>query len=392
MAEIIEEKKYSLTNLGNNNNKFWNVTLYDDGTVTSIWGRQGKNPQSKTWSGAGRSFMEQKIREKEKKGYRENLTVEGSGTVTAKTVANSNLKDIAKKQIKHNNPLISTPQRKALEKQVLRYRGQIKDKNIQHLVPPKEATEWMNICRDLDQNYRLDDLKDFARTANITLSIDGKPKTKRQLCVDLARQYTRLQQRTRHKSDCENDSDLTGDDFDSLDPHEYVRMPGGYCLSLADIAGLAPEFIDPFKRGKLPETVIKYYKENKHLIRDASGVHELKPVGEAYKHQETAMRLANILNSTERKVDGRVEVVPGETKYFDVGRLLVDKGTIDEYRRVIKRQKLIQDLQLEDYFRIGAPIVEYYDAMVDSLKRVKENHFNSLESLKLLYVEVMRSG
>ena len=107
MAEIVEEKKFSLTNLGNNNNKFWNVTLYDDDTVTSVWGRQGKNPQSKTWSGVGRSFMEQKIREKHKKGYRENLTVEGSGTVTAKTVANSNLKDIAKKQIKHSNPIVA---------------------------------------------------------------------------------------------------------------------------------------------------------------------------------------------------------------------------------------------------------------------------------------------
>lgn len=107
MSNVVDEKKYSLTNLGNNNNKFWNVTLYDDGTVTSVWGRQGKTSQSKTWHGVGRSWMEKKIREKEKKGYRENLTVEGSGTVTAKTVANANLKDIARKQIKHTNPLVA---------------------------------------------------------------------------------------------------------------------------------------------------------------------------------------------------------------------------------------------------------------------------------------------
>jgi len=107
MSNVVEEKKFSLTNLGNNNNKYWNVTLYDDDTVTSIWGRQGKTSQSKTWAGAGRSFMDKKIREKEKKGYRENKTVEGSGTVTAKSVANTNLKDIASKQIKHNNPLVA---------------------------------------------------------------------------------------------------------------------------------------------------------------------------------------------------------------------------------------------------------------------------------------------
>ncbi len=107
MSNVVEEKKFSLTNLGNNNNKFWNVTLYDDGTVTSEWGRQGKTSQNKTWHGVGRSWMEKKIREKEKKGYRENLTVEGSGTVTAKTVANVNLKDIARKQIKHTNPIVA---------------------------------------------------------------------------------------------------------------------------------------------------------------------------------------------------------------------------------------------------------------------------------------------
>ncbi len=106
MSNIAEYRKFSLTNLGNNNNKWWNVTLYDDGDVMSEWGRQGKTSQSKTWSGVGRSFMDKKIREKKKKGYRENLTVEGSGSVTAKTVVNANLKDIANKQITYNNPIV----------------------------------------------------------------------------------------------------------------------------------------------------------------------------------------------------------------------------------------------------------------------------------------------
>lgn len=108
MGNVVDEKKFSLTNLGNNNNKYWNVTLYDDGDVMSEWGRQGKTSQSKTWSGVGRSFMDKKIREKEKKGYRENLTVEGSGSVATKTVANANLKAIADKQIKYKNPVVGT--------------------------------------------------------------------------------------------------------------------------------------------------------------------------------------------------------------------------------------------------------------------------------------------
>jgi len=109
MSAVIEHKKYSLTNLGNNANKFWNVTLYDDGTVMSEWGRQGKTQQSKTWPGVGHSFMDKKICEKEKKGYRENKVIEGTGEISSSSaaVANTELKDIASKQIKSKNPIVS---------------------------------------------------------------------------------------------------------------------------------------------------------------------------------------------------------------------------------------------------------------------------------------------
>jgi len=106
---VIEHKKFSLTNLGSNHNKFWNVTLYDNGDVMSEWGRQGMTKQSKSWHGVGRSFMEKKIREKEKKGYRENKVLEGVGEIKTdgRSVANTELKDIASKQIKSKNPLVA---------------------------------------------------------------------------------------------------------------------------------------------------------------------------------------------------------------------------------------------------------------------------------------------
>ncbi len=109
MANIIEHKKFSCTKLGSNNNKFWNVTLYDNDDVMSEWGRQGKTKQSKTWSGAGRSFMDKKIAEKGKKGYHENQVVEGTGeiNISAGRVANTELKDIAVKQIKSKNPIVA---------------------------------------------------------------------------------------------------------------------------------------------------------------------------------------------------------------------------------------------------------------------------------------------
>jgi len=101
MANVVEHRKFSLTNLGKNANKYWNVTLYDNDDVESVWGRQGDSGQSKIWNGAGRSHMLRKIREKEKKGYRENKVAETTSDIVVSPVQASSvqLKDIAKKQI-----------------------------------------------------------------------------------------------------------------------------------------------------------------------------------------------------------------------------------------------------------------------------------------------------
>lgn len=64
MASKIEERRFSLTNIDGRNNKFWNVTLYDNDDVECHWGSQGATGQRKTFPSAGRSFMEKKIREK----------------------------------------------------------------------------------------------------------------------------------------------------------------------------------------------------------------------------------------------------------------------------------------------------------------------------------------
>jgi len=106
MATAVESRKFSLTDLGNNNNKYWNVELFANGDVISTWGRQGHSAaaQSKTWYGVGKDFMETKIRSKEKKGYRENKVAEGTGAVaTATRPIRGSVKDIALSQIKHTS-------------------------------------------------------------------------------------------------------------------------------------------------------------------------------------------------------------------------------------------------------------------------------------------------
>jgi len=108
---IIEQKRLILTEVGDNCNKFWEVDLHDNGDVVTRWARIGYNPQSKSFPGAGKSFLEKKMKEKKCKGYTELKTISnvttttnvGSGTI----VKNHDLHDIAKTQlIKSANPTL----------------------------------------------------------------------------------------------------------------------------------------------------------------------------------------------------------------------------------------------------------------------------------------------
>jgi predicted DNA-binding WGR domain protein len=102
MANIIESKKFIWAEAQANHNKWWEVILYDNDDVVTKWARVGNDPQSKTFSGVGKSFMEKKIGEKLAKGYTEAKVIDASTPVASArppTVAVSNLHEIAKSQI-----------------------------------------------------------------------------------------------------------------------------------------------------------------------------------------------------------------------------------------------------------------------------------------------------
>jgi poly [ADP-ribose] polymerase len=102
---LIKEVKLIMSDISNNNNKFWKGRLYDNASVELIWGRVGKNEQSKVKDFgsqyAAEDFLDKKQREKEKKGYKTLNTV-GEGQ-TAEVVQKGSLKKIAKEQIKSKN-------------------------------------------------------------------------------------------------------------------------------------------------------------------------------------------------------------------------------------------------------------------------------------------------
>lgn len=107
MATEIERVKMVYTDAKDNSNKWWSGVLYDDNSVTTEWGRVGAaNPQSKNFPSGGKTFLYKKAKEKEKKGYRQVKTIDGTvgGTPSGsrdsgKKIANTQLKDIAKREL-----------------------------------------------------------------------------------------------------------------------------------------------------------------------------------------------------------------------------------------------------------------------------------------------------
>lgn len=80
-----------------NNNKFYEVTLEDDGnTINLAWGRVGSAGQKKTTTGGEYEF-DRLVRAKMKKGYEKTQTIDMK--INVETEKGHNLKDLAKNQL-----------------------------------------------------------------------------------------------------------------------------------------------------------------------------------------------------------------------------------------------------------------------------------------------------
>jgi poly [ADP-ribose] polymerase len=73
----VKKARYILSDVVTNHNKFWQITLYQDGRCLVEWGRVGDRGQSKMQTG-GEYFFAAKCREKEKKGYELQRTLDAA--------------------------------------------------------------------------------------------------------------------------------------------------------------------------------------------------------------------------------------------------------------------------------------------------------------------------
>lgn len=104
---VVEAHKFTKTDVDVNNNKFWNVKLYDSGDVWVQWGRVGVTSSEGVHRCAGSRKMSSLIRSKEKKGYKENQVLDGDFDKPSSggtSVSSAALKKIAQDQIEHSSP------------------------------------------------------------------------------------------------------------------------------------------------------------------------------------------------------------------------------------------------------------------------------------------------
>lgn len=99
MTNIVSKQMFVKTDARANNNKFWEVTLYDNDDVYCRWGRVGATGQSKTFPASGQRMVDKKVKEKTKKGYQLQPGV-NLPAGHSKKVSGNQLTAVAKKQIK----------------------------------------------------------------------------------------------------------------------------------------------------------------------------------------------------------------------------------------------------------------------------------------------------
>lgn len=100
---IIKEIKLSLSDVKNNNNKYWSGKIDESHNVIMEWGRIGDSLQSKSKSfrnyNEAQSFLKSKINEKKRKGYSEIFLTSSNSENIIINNDKQYLKNIAKSQI-----------------------------------------------------------------------------------------------------------------------------------------------------------------------------------------------------------------------------------------------------------------------------------------------------
>jgi hypothetical protein len=134
------------------------------------------------------------------------------------------------------------------------------------------TTDWMEICRSLDKEYKLSELKIFAHD----MGISTEDKNKRQLCAELSESFETLSKNNRH---CHNES-LLGDDYDGLEDTEIIeyidkQTGNNFCFTLEELNMISDKYkkLNPYTTKPIPKEV---WDEYEYKVKIKEPVHKLK--------------------------------------------------------------------------------------------------------------------
>lgn len=187
-STIVEHKKCICVEFGDtNNNKFWEYTIFSDGSCETAWGRVGGHvtrrptPEIKALKKWGEKTNSNN---KPDKRYTEIKAVDTGSSVSISSVKNTELKDVAKKQIKSKNPIVAKLVDFLVDvnaHNIMKQSGggivydasSAQFKTPLGVIAPDQVAEARNLLVDISDFVKIDDFdnKQFDRTLNSYLRL-----------------------------------------------------------------------------------------------------------------------------------------------------------------------------------------------------------------------------
>lgn len=264
------------------------------------------------------------------------------------------------------------------------------------------STEWMDICRNLDRNYKLKELRDIAENV---LDISVSTLSKREICRLLAYQFTSLKFPGQHISGCKNDESLTTlEVFNELPKSEYVKDEFGYCFTYGELNQYLKHNI-PHPFTNIPLDKVKTLDKKKNLKQVAitgksiplkiQTIHQEYPKGITYQSLQKIKNMLSQLRAIEtRKLMGNkyyYSVI--KDKYNDIEidpeNFYVDPKLAGDF---LKRSKIIRDLNYQEDFERNGSLINFVKKIINILQETRQYNFGKLQRVKKAIIESFYYG
>ena len=269
----------------------------------------------------------------------------------------------------------------------------------------KKGPLWMTFCRRLESRYGLSQVRKFARQ----VGIDTKGKSKRELCVELAKNYEELLEvegggeiTYKHDFECKNDDGtLLGEEWDEVAPEDIFHDEFGYCFSYDDIEGIGVNGKHPYTNVPLSDVKLKSGEKllsafdkrrtSRNVEVDQERLKKMHQVHTEFEGDPLSIFKEKLAELIDEHSDGE------SRNYFDTSTLskwqTLPKDKYKELLSSIKDLDFIKTNRnnLSELFSAKSPnFEEFLEIVSNTIENTPEEDKQTLRlNLKLLFEEVL---